>query len=352
MPLLTPQDQLASMVLPFTPPEQPKLDTFVSTVSPLGQTVTPYSGKTVRYYNPISHPPSPPESPESIPADGKGSLQSAVPVLQDPELFSTFDIASTPSVGPLFSPSIDAVSTTEDVPSATSDRLDQLHATSFVQKIVDAYNADRRGYMRRELDMLSAYPSLCGRSRSTAGTKRASSYDPPMPKRQKVARSVAEKVPRSQRAPRQYAVDNEDFDGAAPVIRHRKPSAAPPHRDDTDYAALPDYTPSSATLPGSGKGLKADWRGHPLDLSRDSDRHVLHDAEVALASTLRLSCAQYICSKRRIFMSRLECLRNGKEFRKTTAQQACKIDVNKASKLWTAFDKVGWFEPRHMKEFV
>jgi len=37
-------------------------------------------------------------------------------------------------------------------------------------------------------------------------------------------------------------------------------------------------------------------------------------------------------------------LRIGKEFRKTDAQQACKIDVNKASKLWTAFDKVGWFK--------
>jgi len=40
-----------------------------------------------------------------------------------------------------------------------------------------------------------------------------------------------------------------------------------------------------------------------------------------------------------------------KDFRKTDAQQACKIDVNKASKLWTAFDKAGWFQNKWMEPF-
>src|SRR4030095_11349090 len=98
------------------------------------------------------------------------------------------------------------------------------------------------------------------------------------------------------------------------------------------------------------KGLKADWKGQMLDLSNDPDRHVLDPAEVGLAATLRLSCATYLCSKRRIFEARLNALRIGKEFRKTDAQQACKIDVNKASKLWTAYEKVGWFQPERSAE--
>lgn len=114
--------------------------------------------------------------------------------------------------------------------------------------------------------------------------------------------------------------------------------------EDIDYNALSDFSPPVSTLQASPKTLKADWTStNPLNLSTDPDRHMLHDTEVTLAATLRLTCATYLCSKRRIFEARLNALRIGKEFRKTDAQQACKIDVNKASKLWTAFDKVGWF---------
>ena len=89
-----------------------------------------------------------------------------------------------------------------------------------------------------------------------------------------------------------------------------------------------------------------------LDLSNDPDRHLLHEAEVNLAATLRLSCATYLCSKRRIFQARIEALRIGKEFRKTDAQQACKIDVNKASKLWSAYEKVGWFRKEYFEKYL
>ena len=79
---------------------------------------------------------------------------------------------------------------------------------------------------------------------------------------------------------------------------------------------------------------------------------MLHEAEINLASTLRLTCATYLCSKRRIFEGRLRAFKNKKEFRKTDAQQACKIDVNKASKLWTAYDKVGWFNKTFLEKFL
>jgi hypothetical protein len=124
-------------------------------------------------------------------------------------------------------------------------------------------------------------------------------------------------------------------------------------REDTDFDALADYAPPTSTLPGhNAKALKTDWKGQMLDLSHDPHRHLLHEAEVHLAATLRLSCATYLCSKRRIFMARLEALRIGKEFRKTDSQQACKIDVNKASKLWAAYDRVGWFRPEHFTQFL
>ncbi|KAI9670135.1 MAG: hypothetical protein M1817_004472 [Caeruleum heppii] len=124
-------------------------------------------------------------------------------------------------------------------------------------------------------------------------------------------------------------------------------------RDDVDFGALLDIAPPLETLSvGHPKALKADWRGQMLDLSLDPHRHLLHEAEIHLASTLRLSCATYLCSKRRIFLARLDALRIGKEFRKTDSQQACKIDVNKASKLWTAFEKVGWFNPEYFRQWL
>ena len=95
-----------------------------------------------------------------------------------------------------------------------------------------------------------------------------------------------------------------------------------------------------------------EWKGQPRDLSHDPHRHLLHETELQLATNLRLSCAQYLTAKRRIFVSRVHCERIHKEFRKTDAQQACKIDVNKASKLWTAFEKVGWLDRSHIEGFL
>ena len=132
------------------------------------------------------------------------------------------------------------------------------------------------------------------------------------------------------------------------------PKAARPAttRDDLDYNAIPDYSPPLESLAGNEKKLKAEWKGNKLDLSNDADRHLLHEAELELASTLRLSCATYLCSKRRVFQARINALRIGKEFRRTDAQQACKIDVNKASKLWQAYDKVGWFDADYFRQYV
>lgn len=125
-----------------------------------------------------------------------------------------------------------------------------------------------------------------------------------------------------------------------------------PNREDKDFNSLPDYCPPVSSLPDRPNSLKVDWKGQPIDLSSDVHVHLLHPDEVGLAGNLRLDCATYLTSKRRIFERRLQCLRTGKEFRKTDAQQACKIDVNKASKLWQAFEKVGWLEAKWVRQYL
>ncbi|KAK4124802.1 hypothetical protein N657DRAFT_655019 [Parathielavia appendiculata] len=125
-----------------------------------------------------------------------------------------------------------------------------------------------------------------------------------------------------------------------------------PNREDKDFASLKDLSPPLSTLPPKPNSLKVDWKGNALDLSNDPHRHLLHPDELILASNLRLDCATYLTSKRRIFLRRLECARIGKEFRKTDAQQACKIDVNKASKLWQAYERVGWLDIEWMREYL
>lgn len=151
------------------------------------------------------------------------------------------------------------------------------------------------------------------------------------------------------------------FSRAVTASRKQRPTTGPAHKEKAapkkkevnfDFASLRDLSPDISTLKDRN-ALKVDApANNPFDLQKDPHRDELDVAEVRLAASLRLSCAQYICSKRRIFLARFENLQNQKAFRKTDAQQACNIDVNKASKLWTAFDKVGWFDEHHFEHLV
>lgn len=125
-----------------------------------------------------------------------------------------------------------------------------------------------------------------------------------------------------------------------------------PTRDDRDFNALDDVCPPVESLDFSLNRLKVHWKSSPVDLREDEFAHLLHRNELELAARLRLDCATYLTSKRRIFLRRLDCARNGKNFRKTDAQKACRIDVNKASRLWTAFDSVGWLDLYWMSKFL
>lgn len=121
--------------------------------------------------------------------------------------------------------------------------------------------------------------------------------------------------------------------------------------EDTDFNSLRDYSPSIFTL-NDLRFPEYNWKGEPFDLSEDPNGHLLHPEEISLAAILRMDCAAYLTNKRRIFIACIECMKAGKKFKKTNCQKACKIDVNKVSKLWEAFNKVGWFEKRHFSRVL
>ena len=123
---------------------------------------------------------------------------------------------------------------------------------------------------------------------------------------------------------------------------------------DTDYHHLPDYAPVASVLDKMHPEIliHASNARSPLNLSNDQDRHLLYTAEVKLASVLRISCATYLCSKRRIFRGRLQALKLGKDFNKRDAQKVCKIANDKATELWTAFEGIGWFNKKHFLQYL
>ncbi|CDO51548.1 hypothetical protein DV113_004388 [Geotrichum candidum] len=120
---------------------------------------------------------------------------------------------------------------------------------------------------------------------------------------------------------------------------------------DMNPDQLQDFSPSVSTLP-AGKTLRAEWKGAPMDLSQDPNLHLLHPAEVQLAAVLRLPADIYIDSKKRLFAEKVYRLRQGLPFRRTDSQKACRIDVNKASRLFTAYEKVGWLDDILFEKFM
>lgn len=244
-------------------------------------------------------------------------------------------------------------------------REEYLLAIAFVSTVGRNYNRNPGAYMKRTReeteDQYWRSKRICADPGSkTPKIRSLVNIAPAAPVRQqkKVIKPITSSVtsaPRQKRTPKtspKQKLLSEPGDGRSATPEPRAPGTKRP--EDTDYKSLPDYSPSTSTLPKNNpKSLKADWPSNNLlNLSNDPDRDLLHEAELNLASTLRLSCATYLCSKRRIFEARLNALRINKEFRKTDAQQACKIDVNKASKLWTAYDKVGWFDVSHFRQHL
>lgn len=136
--------------------------------------------------------------------------------------------------------------------------------------------------------------------------------------------------------------ETEKSDEESPKKKRKETATPVPVFED-----IPDHSPDPLTLPSNPKCLKIEWKGQPMDLSNDPNIHLLHPAEIILASVLRLPVLVYLDSKKRLFFEKRERVIEGKQFRRTDAQKACRIDVNKASRLFAAFEKVGWLEDEH-----
>ena len=284
---------------------------------------------------------------------------------RDPVLFSRHDsVAGVATDEPLFGPMI------QPTAEALVDQHINSHMARFENKlnkptrdeyllalscipIVSAqYNRNPVAWAKEERETLERQLAMMNRHHARASDVKLKKIAPGPAKGSTTSQSRVQRIGRVKRTPRstpkQKTFDSFDM---TPSSVSKTPRALGTNRDDTDYNSIEDYSPPLETLGGNAKALKADWKGQMLDLSNDPDRHLLSPAELNLAATLRLSCATYLCSKRRIFEARLRALKVGKEFRKTDAQQACKIDVNKASKLWTAYERVGWFKPEHFYQY-
>ena len=338
------------------------------TLAPMANSKTPDT-KTLRIL------PSPPNSPwlnkqykgEQDRHTSSPNVQRSTEHVKDPVLFPEGSFESGEEQ-PLF-PAESSNSHTEDIISShiamqVNEKIDRPTrdeyrlALACVPQIGQLYNRNPGAYMKRQREEVEDQYWQVKRVRAPAGTRAVPVAIAPAPKQAKrainrVATPTKAPVARVKRTPK--ASPMAKLMGYPDKGRSATPDRLPgTKREDVDYSSLPDYSPPTDTLPqGNPKILKADWASNNvLNLSNDPDRHMLHEAELNLAGTLRLSCATYLCSKRRIFEARLNALRIGKEFRKTDAQQACKIDVNKASKLWTAYDKVGWFGKGYFLQYI
>lgn len=352
----------------MSPPESIPYDTFSSVSS---ASATMQRAVNEKRQAPANPPLSPPISPFAKPSSNISPEPTLTAPVQDPILYPSSDVASSPP-NPLFSPSLSE-------PRSDAERLVDEHlaarpaelfergttppkreeyelALYFKSSVMAHFQANPGGWLRRERGFLAADAKARAshnpaRFAMLLPARRSPSHAQPIRNHaNKVRKPVKPKQPKTPKQPKQpvrQARTTPVPSRNATIRVHTTPDeprarAVAANREDKDFDSLPDFSPPISSLPNKANSLKVDWKGNPLDLSKDPNAWRLHPDEVSLAASLRLDCATYLTSKRRIFIRRLECSRIGKEFRKTDAQQACKIDVNKASKLWTAFEKVGW----------
>ena len=236
-------------------------------------------------------------------------------------------------------------------------------ALSCVPQIGAQYNRDPTAYFKRQREEQDneyhQYKRLC----APPGTKAAPVAIAPAPKPGKRPIKPATPMlgqPRMKRTPKASPLAKTK-EYHARVRSSETPDRKPRvKREDNDYNSLPDLCPNVFDPVNHADQLRVQWQAQPLDLSDDPDRHLMHEAEVKAASTLRLKCAVYLTQKRRIFQSRLETIKHPRHrtgqnplmFNKTDAQECTHIDVNKASSLWSGFERLGWLDPKHFEKHL
>jgi hypothetical protein len=364
----------------MSPPEPTPLDSFNYAGASQAQSKDA-ANAAMTFRPPMSPPVSPFHKAESNASTSIPSLGPPTPSsgpIQDPILYPPQDgPPSTPSPPqrPLFEPmEVDVHERIVNDHIATRppglfrrvtppNEAEYELALSFKSQMMQTMVKDPRAWLRRNREQLLADRRAAAKASKMRLPKllparmpaTSVSLLPPI----KIAKVRADRVTKptsSSKAPSSVPRPIRTNNTPARVARGTPPPESrrivAPNREDKKFDELPDYCPPVGSLPDKPNSLKVDWKGTPIDLANDPHAHLLHPDEISLAANLRLDCATYLTSKRRIFIRRLECARVGKEFRKTDAQQACKIDVNKASKLWTAFEKVGWLKLEWMRQWA
>ncbi|KAF7723010.1 hypothetical protein EC973_002426 [Apophysomyces ossiformis] len=116
--------------------------------------------------------------------------------------------------------------------------------------------------------------------------------------------------------------------------------------DDSVAYEDPAWIPSTDLFDKKKPAVRVTWKGSPLAIRHMPFYDRLHPGEATIASTLRLTPEQFLKCKRTLVLSARDYYARNMAFRKSDAQKLCRIDVNKTSTLWCAFNKLGWFHPR------
>lgn len=371
-----PHKHLAMSAL-MSPPEATPYDRFPtaelpsSSPSAADQRKKSTIGVKLQFLSPPVSPDTPTTAgPSSSPATFDSRIRD--PILYPPTATESDNIAQPPLFAPSPAPQPQAQPKT---PTHTHDRLvdqhisrahrkhlfratsppdrsDYILAIEFRSQVMRQCARDPAAWLARErqylIDASRIRAAAAASSHSTPKSSPRSSNSRSYPALAPSPAGVSVSRPRAPPKPR--AKPRRDRT-ATPDAPSRSRNTGTSTREDKEFHLLPDLCPVIETRLRPN-ALKVEWKGAPLDLSADPHRHLLDPEEVNLAANLRLDCATYLTSKRRIFVARRECWagtwggKGKKEFRKTDAQQACKIDVNKASKLWMAFEKVGWLDEK------
>ncbi|CAG8626657.1 12662_t:CDS:1 [Ambispora gerdemannii] len=122
----------------------------------------------------------------------------------------------------------------------------------------------------------------------------------------------------------------------------RIPPPLPPQEWRTLREKLESLELDNSVLEGDLPAIS--WKGPPMQITNLPHYDYLQPTEATLASTLRLTPAQYLTSKSSIISAARRYAKRVMPFRKSDAQRLLRIDVNKSSKLWEFFRDIGWFD--------
>lgn len=361
----------------LSPPEETVYANFSQDVSPSPTQSTWQTTKLPPIQNPRSPPASPSTTSTPIQLAPISSDLAQASAARDPPLFSHSQ--SDENAAPLFDDNrSEPITRSDSLEPAGPKKLSAPKLT--FQRILGTFEGPHPAlqYWQMSLNELSRIPGF--------GTKRDALQPPvsndrldaytanlkhklnhpskagivktrPSPPKPRVSKPAKVALPPTPRKASRTVIAHRDSKSQSvePQARKRAPPSkhAPLKAEDKDWAKLEDFSPPTSTLDKPGaKPLKVTWKGSPNDLRADPEVQHMHPQEVETAAELKLFGAQYLANKRRIFIAKVECLRQGKNFTKTAAQQACNIDVNKTSKLWEAYEKSGWFDREHFEKFL